>query len=71
MDSACSKNGLKRTTYRLLVGQPEGKRPLRRPRCKLVDIIKMDLGEIGWGNGVIWLCANEPVGYIKCWEVLE
>jgi hypothetical protein len=31
------------------VGKPEGKRPLRRTRCRWVDNIKMDLLEIGWG----------------------
>jgi hypothetical protein len=31
-----------------LVGKPEGKRPLRRPRCRWVDNIKMDVREIGW-----------------------
>jgi hypothetical protein len=36
-------NGAKRNAYRILVGQPEGKRPLGTPRCKLVDNIKMDL----------------------------
>jgi hypothetical protein len=49
-----SPNGGKRNMYRLLVGKPEGKKPLGRPRCRLVDIIKMDLGEIGWG-GVDWI----------------
>jgi hypothetical protein len=44
----------KRNAYRLLVGKPEGKRPLERPRCRWVDNIKMDLGEIGWG-GVDWI----------------
>jgi hypothetical protein len=34
----------------LLVGKPEEKRPLRKPRCRWVDSIKMDLGEIGWGD---------------------
>jgi hypothetical protein len=34
--------------YRILVGKPEGKRPLRRPRRRWVDNIKMDLREIGW-----------------------
>jgi hypothetical protein len=34
--------------YRLLVGKPEGKRPLGRRRCRWVDNIKMDLREIGW-----------------------
>jgi hypothetical protein len=43
----------KRNTYRLLVGKPEGKRLLGRPRCRWVDN-KMDLGEIGWG-GVDWI----------------
>jgi hypothetical protein len=35
--------GEKRNAYRMLVGNPEGKRPLRRPRRKWVDSIKMDL----------------------------
>jgi hypothetical protein len=34
--------------YRILVGKPEGKRPLGRPRGRCVDNIKMDLREIGW-----------------------
>jgi hypothetical protein len=34
--------------------KPEGKRPLGRPRCRLVDNIKMDLTEIGW-DGVDWI----------------
>jgi hypothetical protein len=33
----------KRTAFRILVGEPEGKRPLGRPRCNWVDNIKMDL----------------------------
>jgi hypothetical protein len=40
----------KRFAYRILVGKPEGKRPLGRPRCRLVDNNKMDLREIGGGN---------------------
>jgi hypothetical protein len=39
--------GERRDTYRLLVGKPEGKRPLGRPRRRWVDYIKRDLGEIG------------------------
>jgi hypothetical protein len=39
-----------RNVYRVLVGKPEGKRPLERPRCRWEDGIKMDLREIGWGN---------------------
>jgi hypothetical protein len=43
-----ARMGEKRNTYRLLVGKPEGKRPLGRPRRRWVDI-RMDLGEVGWG----------------------
>jgi hypothetical protein len=39
--------GEKRNVYRLLVGKPEGKRPLGRPRGRWIDTIKMDLLEIG------------------------
>jgi hypothetical protein len=39
--------GEKRNVYRLLVGKPEGKRPLRRPRCRWINIIMMDLLVIG------------------------
>jgi hypothetical protein len=40
----------KRNAYRLLVGKPEGKRLLGRSRRKWVDNIRMDLGEVGWGD---------------------
>jgi hypothetical protein len=40
--------GAKRNAYRILVGKPEGKRLLGRPRRRWVDNIKMDLREIGW-----------------------
>jgi hypothetical protein len=46
--------GKKRNACRVLVGKPEGKRPLRRPRCRWEDNIKMDLREIGWG-GMDWI----------------
>jgi hypothetical protein len=39
--------GEKRNVYKLLVGKPEGKRPLGRPRCRWIDNIKMDFLEIG------------------------
>jgi hypothetical protein len=42
--------GEKRNTYRLLVGKPEGKRPLGRPRRRWVDNIRIDLGEVGWSD---------------------
>jgi hypothetical protein len=44
----------KRNAYRLLVEKPEGKRPLGRPSRKWEDNIRMDLGEIGWGD-VDWI----------------
>jgi hypothetical protein len=44
----------KRNAYRLLVGKPEGKRPLGRPRCRWVDNIRMDLRQVGWGD-VDWI----------------
>jgi hypothetical protein len=67
--------GEKRNAYRILVGKPEGKRPLGRPRRRWVDNIKMVLREVGW-DGMDWIegsCerGNEPPGSIKCWEVLE
>jgi hypothetical protein len=43
-----------RSVYRVLVGRPEGKRPLGRPRCRWEDNIKMDLREI-WIDGVNWI----------------
>jgi hypothetical protein len=46
--------GEKRNVYRLLVGKPEGKRPLGRPRPRWIDNTKMDLLEIGV-NVVDWI----------------
>jgi hypothetical protein len=46
--------GETRNAYRMLVGKPEGKRPLGRPRCRWVENIKIDLREIGWG-GIDWI----------------
>jgi hypothetical protein len=45
---------LKHTNYRVLMGKPEGKRPLGRPRCRWEYGIRMDLREIGWGS-VDWI----------------
>jgi hypothetical protein len=66
-----------------LVGRPEGRRPLGRPRRRWEDNIKMDLREIGFGD-VDWIpwaqdrdsggsCehGNEPSGSIKCGEFLD
>jgi hypothetical protein len=46
--------GEKVNAYKFLVGKPEGKRPLGRPRRRWVDNIKIDSLEIGWG-GVDWI----------------
>ena len=46
--------GERRGVYRVLVGKPEGKRPLGRPRCRWEDNIKMDLQEVGCG-GIEWI----------------
>jgi hypothetical protein len=40
--------------YKILVGKSEGKRPLRQPRHRWEDYIKMDIREIGW-EGVYWM----------------
>jgi hypothetical protein len=42
--------GENRNAYMILMGKPEGKRPLGRQRCSWVDNIKIDLREIGWGG---------------------
>jgi len=49
MGKACI--GGKQGVYRVLVGKPEGKRALGRPRCRWEDNIKMDLQEVGLRRG--------------------
>jgi len=46
----CSTYGERRDAYSVLVGKPEGKRQIGRPRCRWVDNIKMGLQEVGWGG---------------------
>jgi hypothetical protein len=41
--------GDRRGAHRALMGKPEGRRALKRPRCRWEDNIKMDLREVGWG----------------------
>jgi hypothetical protein len=74
----------RRGAYRVLVGKREGKRPLRRPRHRWEDDIKMDPQEEGCG-GMDWIdvaqdrnrwralgeCGNESSGSIKCGELLD
>jgi hypothetical protein len=54
MGRTYSTNGEKMNAYRILVGKPEGKRALGRPRRRWVGNIKMDLREIGW-DGMDWI----------------
>ena len=77
-----ARMGEERGVYRVLVGKPEGKRPLGRPRRKCVDNIRMDL-QVGCGY-MDWIglaqdrqvadaceCGNEPSGSVKCGEFLD
>jgi hypothetical protein len=45
-----ARMGENRNAYRLLVGNPEGRRPLGRPRRRWLDNIRMDLVDVGWGD---------------------
>jgi hypothetical protein len=71
----CGTNGAERNAYRILVGNPAGKRPLRRPRHRWVDNIKIDR-EIRW-NGMDWIDlaqdrdGNEPSGSINVGKFLS
>jgi hypothetical protein len=73
--------GEKKNACRLLVGKPERKSPLGKPKPRRVDNIKMDLVQIGRG-GVNWIalaqdsyrwceCGNETSDSIKCSETIE
>jgi hypothetical protein len=55
-----------RKVYEVLVGKPEGKRPLERPRRRWEDGIRMDLGEIGLGVwiGFDWLRTETGGGLL-------
>jgi hypothetical protein len=54
MGGACSSDGEERSVYRVLVGKPEGKKPLGRPRRRWEDNIRMDLQEVRCG-GMDWI----------------
>jgi hypothetical protein len=49
-----ARMGQMRNAYKILVGKPEGKRPLGRSRCRWENNTRPDLGEIGW-EGVVWI----------------
>jgi len=78
-----ARMGEEKGVYRFLVGKPEGRRPLGRPRCRWVDNIRMDLQEVGRGY-MDWIglaqdrdrwrtveCGNEPSSSVKCGEFLD
>jgi hypothetical protein len=48
---------VKRNAYRLLVGKLVGRRPIGRPRRRWVNNIRMELGEVGWGD-VYWIWSG-------------
>jgi hypothetical protein len=58
--------GERRYAYRVLVGKPEGKRPLGRPRRRWKNNIKMDIQEVGWGawNRLMWLRIGTDGGHL-------
>jgi hypothetical protein len=53
--------GEKRNAYGLLVGKPEGRRPLGTPRRRWLNNIRMDLVEVGWGD-VDWIGLAQDWG---------
>jgi hypothetical protein len=50
LGGSCGPNGKAEKLYKVLVGKPEGKRPLGRPRSRWGNGIRMDLGETDWRN---------------------
>ena len=58
--------GERRGVYRVLVGKPEGRRPLGRPRRRWEDNIKMDLQEVGCGvcTGLSWFRIGTGCGHL-------
>ena len=79
-----ARMGERRYSYRVLVGKPEGKRPLGRPRRRWKGNIKIDpqkvecgvygLDRFGSGQGQVagtCECGNKPSGFVKCGEFLD
>jgi hypothetical protein len=54
MSRACNTNRKERNTCRIMMGKPERKKPLGRPRRRWVDNIEIDLRDIGW-DGMDWI----------------
>jgi hypothetical protein len=63
-----ARMGEGRGAYRILVGRPEGRRPLGIPRCRWEDNIKMDLQEVGW-EGMDWIDMAEDKD--RWWAVVN
>jgi hypothetical protein len=61
-----ARMGEERNVYRVLMGKPEGKRPLARPRHRWENGIRIDLSEIGWGS-VDWIQLAEDMDW---WQAL-
>jgi len=57
--------GEKRGAYRILVGRPEGKRPLGRPRRRWEDNIKIDMQVVGWGD-MDWIGLVQETDRWRC-----
>jgi len=66
MGGALACMGERRGVYRVVVGNPKGKRALGRTRRRWKDNIKMDLQEVGWGawTGLIWLRLGTSSGHL-------
>jgi len=60
--------GERKGAYGVLVGKPEGKTPLGRPRCRWEDEIKMDLKEVGW-EGLHWIDLAQDRG--RWWALVN
>jgi hypothetical protein len=63
MCRACSTHGEKRNSYRILMGNQK-ERPLRKPRRRWEDNIRMDLRETGWG-GMDWIDLAQDRGAVE------
>ena len=64
---SCCMYGQRRSVHRVLVGRPEGRRSLDRPRRRWKYIIKIDLYEVSWGGawtGLIWLRIEAGGGHL-------
>ena len=70
MGGACWRElGAGRGVHRVLVGKPEGKRPLERPRRRWEDCIKMALREVGGGGDWVQLAQDRDGWRAQCDEV--